>query len=42
MRLFRSVLTLGVLALSALAEEDHQKHAYQVGISIHHPAGEAY
>ena len=30
MRLFRTILTLGVFAVSALAQEGHEKHAYQV------------
>ena len=30
MRLFRTVLTLGVFAVSALAQDGKEKHAYQV------------
>ncbi|KAI1789557.1 heat shock protein Hsp90 [Ganoderma leucocontextum] len=33
MRLFRTLLTLGVFALSAFAQEDHQKHAYQSDVA---------
>ena len=33
MRLFRAVLTLGVFAVSALAQDGKEKHAYQVCIA---------
>ncbi|TBU32908.1 heat shock protein Hsp90 [Dichomitus squalens] len=33
MRLFRTVITLGVLAVSAFAQESHEKHAYQSDVA---------